>query len=128
VNYLNGKGSPLPPGAKKHNQVLAWATQLVAQEVRDGKLSAANANLLFNELMALRAGCGSLTTKQENPLPFYYFFAVNVLLYCWAVSVGLFFSGFLSIYGGGAYALVVYIFFMIRNSTKQHSHCVLVAH
>jgi hypothetical protein len=26
-------------------------------------------------------------------------FAINLLLYCWAISVGLFFAGFLSVYG-----------------------------
>ena len=41
-------------------------------------------------------------------------FAINLLLYCWAISVGLYFAGFMSVYGSVAYALVVYIFFNLR--------------
>lgn len=40
--------------------------------------------------------------------------AVNLLLYCWAISVGLYFAGFMSVHASVAYALVVYIFFNLR--------------
>lgn len=30
--------------------------------------------------------------------PFHYYFTMNTLLYCWIISIGLYFSGFLSIH------------------------------
>ena len=94
--------------------VLAWAVQFVSRELREGRLPAPVFNGIFSDLMSLRGACGSLRGLTENPIPFGYMFAVNLLLYCWALSVGLFFAGFLSVYGSVAYALVVYIFFNLR--------------
>ena len=88
--------------------------QFVAREVREGRIAAPTANMALADMMSLRGGAGALKGLTENPIPFGYMFAVNLLLYCWAISVGLFFAGFLSVYGSVAYALVVYIFFNLR--------------
>ena len=101
-------------GGAKTMHVLAWAVQWASRELREGQIPASAGNQLFSDMMALRGGCGALKSLTENPIPFGYMFAVNLLLYCWALSVGLFFSGFLSVYGSVAYALVVYIFFNLR--------------
>ena len=119
--YLNGKSSPLRPGSSKTTHVLGWAYQLVLLEVKEGRLPAAASGAFITEMMSLRGACGALTGSQENPMPFGYMFAVNFLLYCWAISVGLFFAGFLSVYGSVAYALVVYVFFNLRNNGIQLS-------
>lgn len=101
-------------GSAKTIHVLSWAVQWATTEVKEGRLPAPAGNQIFSDLMLLRGGCGSLKSLTENPLPFGYFQAVNLLLYAWAVSVGLFFAGFLSVYGSVAYALVVYIFMNLR--------------
>jgi len=119
--YLNGKSSPLRPGSSKLIHVLGWAYQLLQREVKEGRVSPPVGNLFIAEMMTLRSACGAMTGSQENPMPFGYMFAVNFLLYCWALSVGLYFAGFLSVYGSVAYALVVYIFFNLRNIGIQLS-------
>jgi predicted membrane chloride channel (bestrophin family) len=101
-------------GSKKTIHVLSWAVQIVSREQREGRIPPPAFNVIFADLMSLRGACGSLKSLTENPIPFGYMFAVNLLLYCWALSVGLFFAGFLSVYGSVAYALVVYIFFNLR--------------
>jgi predicted membrane chloride channel (bestrophin family) len=101
-------------GSAKTMHVLSWAVQLVAREVKEGRLAAPHSNLFLAELMSLRSGCGGFKSQTENPIPYGYMFVVNLLLYCWALSVGLFFAGNLSVYGSVAYALVVYIFFSVR--------------
>ena len=140
-------------GSAKTMHVLSWAVQWLSREVKEGRIPPPNANIVYADLMSLRGGCGGLKGQTENPIPFGYMFAVNMLLYCvrapvtslcrvssaraylrassctprqhcadalsilhpqWAVSVGLFFAGFLSVYGSVAYALVVYIFFSAR--------------
>ena len=90
--YLNGKSSPLRPGGSKQTHVLGWAYQLVAREVKEGRLTPPVGGLFITEMMTLRGACGALTGSQENPMPFGYMFAVNFLLYCWALSVGLYFG------------------------------------
>jgi predicted membrane chloride channel (bestrophin family) len=119
--YLNGKTSPLRPGSAKTPHVLGWAYQLVTREIKEGRLAPPLGNFFITEMMSLRGACGALIGSQENPMPFGYMFAVNFLLYTWAISVGLFFAGFLSVYGSVAYALVVYVFFNLRNIGIQLS-------
>ena len=101
-------------GGKKTIHVMAWAVEIVSREMREGRYPPPVFNPIFADMMSLRGACGSLKFLIENPMPFGYTFAVNLLLYCWALSVGLFFAGFLSVYGSVAYALVVYIFFNLR--------------
>ena len=99
-------------GSAKTIHVLAWAVQFATREAREGRIAASNP--LHADMRVLRSGCGALKGLQENPIPFGYMFSVNLLLYCWAISIGLFFAGFMSVYGSVAYALVVYIFFNLR--------------
>ena len=103
IAYLR---DPKHAGSIKHQHVLSWAMQFVSREVKEGRLLPPAANMVYADMMSLRGGCGSLRGLTENPIPFGYMFAVNMLLYCWAISVGLFFAGFLSVYGSVAYALV----------------------
>ena len=116
--YLN-KHPGLPKGFKKGPQVLAWMLTLVTSEMKAGRIAPPHANLFHAEIMNLRSSAGGIRGQMENPTPFGYMFSVNLLLYCWAISVGLFFAGFLSVYGSVAYALVVYIFFNLRNTGLQ---------
>ena len=114
-DYLHGPSSPLRPGSKAYLQVLGWAYQLIVREIRDKRLDENSGNRMMADLLLLRSRAGSAEREQENPMPFGYLFSVNFLLYCWALSVGLYFAGFLSVYGSVAYALVVYVFFSLRN-------------
>jgi len=82
---------------------LAWAVQAAAAQLKGGKVPPPCVNMLLGDLDALRGAAGKLRSETENPIPYAYMFAINLLLYCWAVSVGLFFAGFLSVYGSVAY-------------------------
>ena len=106
---------------KKDLPCLSWAVQAAAAQLKAGKVPPPCFNLVMGELMNLRGNAGKFKAETENPIPFSYLFAINLLLYCWALSVGLFFAGFLSVYGSVAYALVVYIFFNLRQIGIQLS-------
>ena len=110
-------------GSNKTLHVMAWCVQFMAREVREGRISPPSGAQVQSDMMALRSGCGALKTLQENPIPYGYMFAINLLLYCWAISVGLYFAGFMSVYGSVAYALVVYIFFNLRLVRSTRALC-----
>lgn len=55
-------------------------------------------------------------------MPYHYYFTLNVLLYCWITSIGLYFAGFLSVHASLGFALLVYIFMVRRGPLWGSGH------
>lgn len=108
IKWLMAKGD-------NHCQIVsAWAIQLIRTEVEQKRVEPVLQNT-FNEIVKnMRQGATSFFGTAGSPIPFHYTHTLNVLLYCWCLSVGLYLAGMLSIHASLAYAVLVYVFMNLR--------------
>lgn len=115
-NLLNREevGVLLKKAANHSNIVSMWALNIIQHEIDAKRIQPALYAVFAADCIGVRSGVGKLKGLVENPMPFHYFHTLNVLLYCWIISIGLYFAGFQSVHASLGFALIVYIFMNLR--------------